>query len=103
MLIQPRVAILVEWLEDFGLKNVIAEPVHDPMIRGFFDPTAPLDPGFRRSFSEFSYLSDAEMHNGVERLREAIENGGVMEVIAQSKMRFDEIGGTVFTISGEKI
>jgi SAM-dependent methyltransferase len=103
LIIQPKVAEIVAWLKKFGLVNVVAEPIQDPMIRGFFDPRAPLDPGFRRSFSEFSYVTPEEMQQGVEQLKLAIEDGSVDADIEYCKLRFAEIGGTVFIISGEKI
>jgi hypothetical protein len=72
------------------------------MIQGFYDPRAPLDPGFRRSFSEFSYLSSNDIQTGIKNLQQAIENGSVMDDIEACKLRFAEIGGTVFLVSGEK-
>jgi len=72
LIIQPKIEMYVEWFGCFGLKDVTAEAIQDPMIQGFFDPRAPLDPEFRRSFSD-------------------------------CKLRFAEIGGTVFVVSGNKI
>ena len=102
MIIQPKIATLVAWLENLGLANVTAKPIHDPMIRGFYKPEAPLDPRFRRSFSEFSYLSNDEMQAGVNKLKRAIQDGRVKDDITNCKLRFTEIGGTVFVVSGEK-
>jgi len=102
MMIQPKVEMLEEWLENMGLENVTAEAVHDPMIQGFYDPAAPLDPGFRRSFSEFSYLSENEIQIGLQKLISANKDGSVNDDIEACKLRFSEIGGTVFIISGEK-
>lgn len=100
--IQPKVEMLVDWLERFGVKNVTAEAVYDPMSPGFFDPKAPLDPRFRRSFSDFSYLTDYEIQIGIQDLDRANRDGSVMDEIEASKLRFSEIGGTVFVVSGEK-
>jgi SAM-dependent methyltransferase len=100
MMIQPKISLLVEWLNRFGLDQVTAEAIHDPMIRGFYNPSAPLDPGFRRSFSEFSYLSEEDVQMGVRKLQVAINDGSVLEDIAMSKLRFTELGGTVFVVSG---
>ena len=102
MVIQPKVSILVEWFRQLGLTNVEARPIYDPMARGFYNEHSPLDPAFRRSFSDFSYLSDEDVAKGVERLRAAIENGTVVDDIEACKQRFREIGGTVFIVSGEK-
>jgi SAM-dependent methyltransferase len=102
LVIQPKVEMLVDWLERFGVKNVKAEPVFDSMSPSFFDPQAPLDPKFRRSFSDFSYLTKDEIRIGVRDLLRANRDGSVMDVIAASKLRFSEIGGTVFFVSGEK-
>ena len=102
MMIQPKIEMLAEWLENLGLENVTAEAVHDPMIRGFYDPKAPLDPGFRRSFSDFSYLSEDDIQIGLQKLLSANNDGSVMDDIEACKLRFSEIGGTVFVVSGEK-
>jgi hypothetical protein len=101
-IIQPKVNTLVTWFEQIGLRNVAAQAIQDTMIQGFYDPRAPLDPGFRRSFSEFSYLSSNDIQTGIKNLQQAIENGSVMDDIEACKLRFAEIGGTVFLVSGEK-
>ena len=102
MMIQPKITSLVRWLKELGLDNVRAKPIQDPMIRDFYDPGAPLDPGFRRSFSDFSYLTEKQMRAGVESLKIAIQDGSVQDEIARCKLRFSEIGGTVFVVSGKK-
>jgi hypothetical protein len=102
MKIQPKVADLVHWLQDLGLSNVNAIPIDDPMALNFYEPTSPLDPKFRRSFSEFSYITEGETIRGIARLRNAIKDGSVHDMIAQCKGDFRKIGGTVFIISGEK-
>ena len=100
--IQPQISTIVEWLKESGFCDVKAQAIYDPMIAGFFETTAPLDPGFRKSFSEFSYLGEQEMQVGVEKLREAIERGIVYDKIAACKRKFDEIGGTVFAVTALK-
>ena len=100
--IQTGIRVIMEWLKSLDLENVNAEAIHDPMIRSFCEPDAPLDPGFRRSFSEFSYLSKGEIQIGLRRLKLAINDGSVINDIERCKLRFDEIGGTVFMISGVK-
>lgn len=102
MKIQPKVAELAHWLQDLGLSNVNAIPIDDPMSLDFYEPASPLDPKFRRSFSEFSYITEEETMRGIARLRNAIEDGSVHDVIAQCKGDFRKIGGTVFMISIEK-
>ena len=102
LMIQPKVEMLIEWLEGFGVEDVTAEPVYDPMSPDFFDPQAPLDPRFRRSFSDFSYLTENEIQIGMQELRCANQDGSVMDEIETCKIRFSEIGGTVFVVSGEK-
>jgi SAM-dependent methyltransferase len=102
LMIQPKVEMLVDWLEKYGIKNVTAEAVYDPMSPDFFDPQAPLDPRFRRSFSDFSYLTETEIQIGIRELDRANRDGSVMDAIEASRLRFSEIGGTVFVISGEK-
>lgn len=100
--IQPKISTIINWLAENGLYNVKATAIFDPMIKGFFEPTAPLDPGFRRSFSEFSYLAEQDMIAGVRKLQKAIENGAVNDTIAACRRRFAEIGGTVFAITAMK-
>jgi hypothetical protein len=100
--IQPEVSVLARWLQELGLSKVTAIPIDDPMANHFFDPTSPLDPAFRRSFSEFSYLSDYEVEQGLDRLQRAIKTGSVKKVIAKCKEDFKRIGGTVFMIFAEK-
>ena len=101
--IQPEVSFLTQWLQELGLSKVTAIPIDDPMANRFFDPSSPLDPGFRRSFSEFSYLSDEDVLQGENKLRQAIRNGTVANEIDRCKDEFKTIGGTVFLISGKKI
>jgi SAM-dependent methyltransferase len=101
--IQPKISTIIKWLEENGLCNVEAVAIYDPMIQGFFEPTAPLNPGFRSSFSEFSYLAEQDMRDGVRKLQEAIENGTVFDKIAECRRKFDEIGGTVFSITAMKM
>lgn len=103
LLIQPRVSTLVEWLKSIGLSNITATPINDPMARNFYEPESPLDPTFRRSFSDFSYLSEADLEQGIQRLQESIENGSVHKEIETCKLRFKKIGGTVFMIFANKI
>ena len=100
--IQPKVATITEWLNDFKLKDITATPINDPMSPHFFDPESPLDPSFRRSFSDFSYLSDQDLAMGLERLQKAIQNKSVHNKIKVCKKRFEEIGGTVYLIHGMK-
>jgi len=72
------------------------------MAKGYYNPTSPLDPKFRRSFSEFSYLTDGQIKQGIDNLQQAIENGTVIDVISECKKKFVEIGVTVFMISARK-
>jgi len=99
LVIQPPVKDLIKWLKDLGLSKVTAAPIADPMVKGFYDAGAPLNPCFRKSFSEFSYLTDDEMDAGVKNLRKAISNGSAWEEIKKCKERFDKLGGTVFVVS----
>lgn len=102
LIIQPKVRQVAAWLKELGLSDVRFEPVKDPMIRDFYRPEAPLDPLFRRSFSDFTYLSPDEMEKGCRELKEAISSGRVEQDIAECKKRFEEIGGNLFVISAEK-
>ena len=102
LVIQPRVALLLKWLREFGLKSLEARPVDDPMIDGFYAAEAPLNPAFQRSFSEFSYLSASELSEGTRELRSAIDAGQVEREIEDCRHRFAKIGGTVFVLSGIK-
>jgi len=100
--IQPKVSEIKKWLNLIGFENIKAIPISDPMAKGFYEPESPLDPKFRCSFSEFSYLSDEDIRLGVERLSQSIENGSVHTDIERCKNRLREIGGTVYLIQGEK-
>lgn len=102
LVIQPRIDTVMQWLEDAGFACPEALPLDDPMIKGFYDPRAPLDPGFRKSFSEFSYLSDQDIQDGIRQLQRAVESGSASAAIQESKHRFAEIGGTVFLVTAEK-
>ena len=102
LLIQPQVSSILAWLAEVGFAEGRSIPLDDPMIKGFCEPQAPLDPGFRRSFSEFSYLSQHEIARGVKRLTQAIQTGAVSQDIADCKARFAEIGGTVFLTTATK-
>jgi ubiquinone/menaquinone biosynthesis C-methylase UbiE len=100
--IQPDVSMVAKWLADLKLKDIRAIPIHDQMGRGFFDPESPLDPIFRQSFSDFSYLTQREIEQGLIKLNQAINDGSVHQVIEACKKRFQQIGGTVFLISAQK-
>jgi len=102
LIIQPKISTLVAWLEGMGLTQVTAQPINDPMNRRFYDPRAPLDAEFRRSHSDFSYLSAADVVQGVEKLRLAIPSGAVDDDIQRCRRKFEEIGGTVFIVSAIK-
>jgi ubiquinone/menaquinone biosynthesis C-methylase UbiE len=100
--IQPKVDQLAGWLHEMCLSNIIAIPIDDPLAVDFYEPTSPLDPKFRRSFSEFSYLTDSDVKQGICKLKLAINNGSVNEEITKCKDKFKVIGGTVFMVSGFK-
>jgi SAM-dependent methyltransferase len=102
MIIQPPVAAIKEWMAEIGFTAIEAVPIVDEMNRRFYEPEAPLTPAFTRSFSEFSYLSPAELAAGKERLRTAITSGQVHEDIRRSQERFEEIGGHLFVVHGYK-
>ena len=102
LLIQPKVSTLQNWLRELGLSQVSAQPINDPMNKRFYDPCAPLDPEFRRSHSDFSYLSEADVEKGVEKLRRAIQSGEADQNILECRKKFEEIGGTVFIVSAKK-
>lgn len=103
LLIQPQVATLETWLIEAGFVDVAKTPINDPMIRGFYNPEAPLDSGFRRSFSEFSYLSEEDVYKGVRELRMAIQDGSVNNDIERCRRGFASIGGTVYMLSASKM
>jgi len=99
MVIQPKVTQVAQWLRELGLSEVEVTPINDPMAKNFYDPKSPLDPSYRRSFSDFSYLSEEAVTQGLARLRADIADGSVMEKIDTCRQRFAEIGGTVHFIS----
>jgi SAM-dependent methyltransferase len=100
--IQPRVDTVLAWLKGLMLTDIQVMPIDDPMAYRFYDPTSPLDPAFRQSFSDFSYVRKEEIEQGINRLRRAIQDGSVLTEIQACKERFMEIGGTVFMISAQK-
>ena len=102
LVIQPRIETVESWLTDLGFCDLMATAVDDPMISGFYSPEAPLDPAFQRSFSEFSYLSSAELETGMEELRSAISEDSVEAEIEACRRTFAQIGGTVFVLSGRR-
>jgi ubiquinone/menaquinone biosynthesis C-methylase UbiE len=99
--IQPTIKTVMTWLTEFGLSNVRAKTIMDPMAKGFFDPESPLDPKFRHSFSEFSYLSAEEVHQGIKELKRSIADESVKLDIEQCQKRFNAIGGTVYLIHAD--
>lgn len=100
--IQPKVRDITEILRQLGIKDVHAIPLNDPMAKGFYKPQAPLDPKFRRAFSDFSYLSKQEVDQGIDNLRKAIQDGSVAIEIETCKRNFNQLGGTVHLIHGLK-
>ena len=100
--IQPKVETIKEWLTNLGLNDISATPIMDPLARNFFKAETPLDPTFRRSISEFSYLTEEETRNGIQLLQNEIDNGKVYKKIQECKRRFDLIGGTIYLISARK-
>jgi hypothetical protein len=101
--IQPNVSEILNWLSELGLSKVQAYPVHDPMAKGFFNPESPLDSNFRKSFSDFSYLTPDQIRTGIESLSQSIIDGSVHKEITECKEKFKKIGGTVFFIQGHKV
>lgn len=102
LIIQPTILEVIEYLQNAGFSNIEKIPIHDKMIKGFWEPTAPLDNGFRKSFSEFSYLDDVQVTRGIKLLSKDIESGQVKKEIELSKEKFQKIGGTVFIVKGIK-
>ncbi len=102
LVIQPQVATIAEWLTVIGLDEVTATPVEDSLIDGFYDARAPLDPAFRRAYSDFSFLTPKELDAGLASLGRAISSGSVHAEIERSQKSFEAIGGTVFVVSASK-
>lgn len=102
MKIQPKISDIKIWLKELGFSDVSATPIDDPLIKNFYNPESPLDPAFRNSISEFSYLSEEQLSRGLERLSISIHDGSIKDEIKQCKRRFKDIGGSVFIIRGNK-
>ena len=102
LVLQPSVDDIEGWLRRIGFDVVRSVPFHDPMIEGFHDQDAPLSPAFRDSFSEFDYLSRRETEAGIKRLSAAIADGSVATAIQESRDAFEELGGNVTVVVGEK-
>ena len=103
LVLQPKVSTLMSWFKELGLTSVCATPVDEPMIQGFYDWQALLTPEFRKSFSEFSYMTDDEIEAGVKMLTDSANKGLVEQEIENCKKRFAEIGGATFIVSGIKL
>ena len=70
--------------------------------RYYEDPSITLNPEFRKGDSTYSFLSGVELEESNCRLREAIEEGSVYEVMNQATKRAAEIGEAVI-VSARKI
>lgn len=70
--------------------------------RYYKDPSIALEPEFRKGDSTYSFLSEVELEESNCRLREAIEEGSVYEVMNQATTRAAEIGEAVI-VSARKI
>jgi ubiquinone/menaquinone biosynthesis C-methylase UbiE len=70
--------------------------------RYYEDPSITLNPEFRKGDSTYSFLSGVELEESNCRLREAIEEGSVYEVMNQATKRAVEIGEAVI-VSARKI
>jgi ubiquinone/menaquinone biosynthesis C-methylase UbiE len=102
LIIQPCISDIKNWLEEIGFVEVTAFPIDDPMIKGFYNETAPLDKKFQNAFSEFSYLSNTELKHGESLLLESIHKGTVKEDIRLCQEYFKRTGGTVYMITAYK-
>jgi len=102
LIIQPYISNIKKWLEEIGFREINAFPIDDPMVKGFYNETAPLDQRFQNAFSEFSYLSNEEIKKGERLLIEAIDKGTVKEDIRLCQEYFRKIGGTVYMIKANK-
>jgi len=70
--------------------------------RYYEDPSIALEPEFRKGDSTYSFLSEVELEESNCRLRKAIEEGSVYEVMNRATARAAEIGEAVI-VSARKI
>ena len=70
--------------------------------RYYDDPFIALEPEFIKGDSTYSFLSEVELEASNVRLREAIEEGSVYEIMNRATKRAAEIGETVI-VSARKI
>lgn len=70
--------------------------------RYYEDPSITLKPEFRKGDSTYSFLSEVELEESNRRLRKAIEEGSVYEVMNRATARAAEIGEAVI-VSARKI
>ncbi len=97
--IQPEIDELISYFRQAEFNPIRAIPYSAEIIDGFYSAQAPLKAEFRSSFSEFSYLAENEVADGISRLRTAILNGEVDREIEASRERFRELGGNLIMVT----
>ena len=102
MKIQPKISETKMRSSVLGFTSVSPDRIEDLLSRNFCNPESPLDPDFRNSISEFTYLPRDELSGGLERLSISIHVGSIENDIKQYQKRFKEIGGSVFIIRDNK-
>ena len=70
--------------------------------RYYENPAIALEPEFSKGDSTYSFLSEVELEESNRRLRKAIEEGSVYEVMNRATARAAEIGEAVI-VSARKI
>lgn len=70
--------------------------------RYYNDPSIALEPEFRKGDSSYSFLSEVELEESNSRLRRAIEDGSVRDVMSRSARRIAEIGEAVIISARKK-
>ncbi len=94
----PSIELTVEMLEIAGFKmGGIIVPLHEILQGpGYFDPKGPLQKSFRDGDSTWSLLSEAELHQTLERIHTMNEDGSITQYLDERETRRKRVGQTTF-------
>jgi len=94
----PSLDLTGKMLEAVGFqKGGIIVPLHE-ILQGpsYFDPKGPLQKSFRDGDSTWSLLSEAELHQTLERIHAMNEDGSIIEYLDEREKRRKRVGQTTF-------
>jgi len=94
----PSLDLTGKMLEAVGFqKGGIIVPLHE-ILQGpsYCDPKGPLQKSFRDGDSTWSLLSEAELHQTLERIHAMNEDGSIIEYLDEREKRRKRVGQTTF-------